>query len=197
MTTRPIKCAACAKKECHDQGVDCFDAKGDPREHLDDEDRKILRCASEIEAEFYCRMTRLEEVIEFCQRMEFERLGIAFCIGLASEAKILNKILARSFTVFSVCCKACGIDKRELGLDKIRDGQEETMCNPVGQALLLNSQDTQLNLLLGLCLGHDILFTKHSEAPVTTFAVKDRVLAHNPLGAIYSRYYRKTKFGIT
>ena len=32
-------------------------------------------------------------------------------------------------------------------------------------------------------MGHDILFTKHSKAPVTTLAVKDRVLTHNPLGA--------------
>ena len=31
--------------------------------------------------------------------------------------------------------------------------------------------------------------------PVTTLVVKDRLLAHNPLGAIYSRYWKK-KLGI-
>lgn len=31
--------------------------------------------------------------------------------------------------------------------------------------------------------------TKHSQAPVTTLVVKDRVLAHNPAGALYSAYY--------
>jgi uncharacterized metal-binding protein len=32
---------------------------------------------------------------------------------------------------------------------------------------------------------------------VTTFIVKDRVLAHNPAGAIYSGYYKKNRFGLS
>jgi uncharacterized metal-binding protein len=194
MKTRPMKCALCAKKECYDGQVDCFEGKAEPGACLDQEDRKTLLCASEIEAKYYFKMSRLEEIIEFCRKMEYDRLGIAFCIGLAEEAKTLHKILSRHFTVFSACCKACGLDKDALGLKKIRPGRSETMCNPVGQALLLGSEDTRLNIILGLCLGHDILFTKHSKAPVTTFAVKDRVLAHNPLGAIYSGYYKRIKF---
>ncbi len=69
------------------------------------------------------------------------------------------------------------------------------MCNPIGQAAILNAEETELNIIIGLCIGHDILFTEHSDAPVTTLAVKDRVLAHNPLGAVYSRYYLKNVFG--
>ena len=63
----------------------------------------------------------------------------------------------------------------------------EVICNPVGQAAILNRAGTELNLLVGLCLGHDMLFNKHSAAPVTTVIVKDRVLANNPAGALYSR----------
>jgi uncharacterized metal-binding protein len=55
--------------------------------------------------------------------------------------------------------------------------------------MILNTEKTDLNVILGLCIGHDTVFTKYSEAPVTTLAVKDRVLAHNPLGAIYSAYH--------
>ncbi|WP_442920361.1 DUF1847 domain-containing protein [Methanococcoides sp.] len=29
--------------------------------------------------------------------------------------------------------------------------------------------------MLGLCIGHDALFTQHSDAPVTTIALKDRI----------------------
>jgi uncharacterized metal-binding protein len=54
-----------------------------------------------------------------------------------------------------------------------------------------------MNLVVGLCVGHDMLFTKRSEAPVTTFVVKDRVLAHNPVGAIYSGYYLEHRFGLS
>lgn len=40
------------------------------------------------------------------------------------------------------------------------------------------------------------LFVKYSEAPITVFAVKDRVLAHNPLGVIYQAdsYYKDKLF---
>ena len=66
------------------------------------------------------------------------------------------------------------------------------MCNPAGQAALLNRVETELNILCGLCVGHDAIFAKESNAPVTTFIAKDRVLAHNPAGAVYSQYLRKT-----
>lgn len=46
--------------------------------------------------------------------------------------------------------------------------------------MVLNDLQTDLNIIVGLCIGHDILFTKYSEAPVTTFIVKDRVTGHNP-----------------
>jgi uncharacterized metal-binding protein len=35
-------------------------------------------------------------------------------------------------------------------------------------------------------VGDDTLFIKHSKAPVTVLAVKDRVLANNPLGVLYT-----------
>ena len=68
---------------------------------------------------------------------------------------------------------------------KLQPGQFEAMCNPIAQAELLNSQDTQFNICLGLCVGHDSLFYQYSKALVTTLVVKDRVLAHNPVGAIH------------
>ena len=53
------------------------------------------------------------------------------------------------------------------------------------QAKLLNDQKTEFNVIVGLCVGHDSLFTKYSDALVTTLVAKDRVLAHNPAGALY------------
>jgi len=93
--------------------------------------------------------------------------------------------------VISVCCKVCGIDKKSFDLPQISSENQEVMCNPAGQAQLLNDAETQLNVLCGLCVGHDAIFAKVSDAPVTTLIAKDRVLAHNPAGAIYSRYIRK------
>ena len=67
------------------------------------------------------------------------------------------------------------------------------MCNPIGQALFLNKEKTDLNILFGLCVGHDTLAIKHMEAPVTVLVVKDRVTGHNPIAAIYNAqsYFEK------
>jgi uncharacterized metal-binding protein len=62
-------------------------------------------------------------------------------------------------------------------------------CNPLGQAAVLNQFGSELNILVGINLGMDCIFTTASEAPVTTLFVKDRMLANNPIGAIYSDYY--------
>jgi uncharacterized metal-binding protein len=67
------------------------------------------------------------------------------------------------------------------------------MCNPILQAKTLNEEHTELNVVIGLCVGHDSLFYKYSEAPVTTLVVKDRVLGHNPVAALYQTkaYYSR------
>ena len=156
-----------------------------------------MKISASIEAQHYMKKTRLEELILYAKGMGYKRLGIAFCIGLEHEAKLIHEILTKEFEVHSVCCKVCGIDKNKLELERLHPEKEvEATCNPLGQATVLNGEKTELNIILGLCIGHDILFTKYSEAPVTTFAVKDRVLAHNPLGAVYSNYYRDKVFNL-
>ena len=67
------------------------------------------------------------------------------------------------------------------------------MCNPILQAKLLNEAKTDLNLVGGLCGGHDSLFYKYSEALTTTVVTKDRVLGHNPAAALYTAesYYKR------
>ena len=44
-------------------------------------------------------------------------------------------------------------------------------------------------VVVGLCIGADCLFDRASEAPVTHLFVKDRSLANNPIGALYSEHY--------
>ncbi len=186
-----MKCALCEDKECY-KGKDCTDIRDDVIGEYEGEELKTLRISTDIESEFYMKKTRLEELIIYAKRMDFKRLGIAFCIGLEREAKIIHDILSKRFEVYSVCCKVCGIDKSSFNLKRLHeDWDREAMCNPIGQARVLNENRTDLNIILGLCMGHDTLFTKHSKAPVTTLAVKDRVLGHNPLAAIYSDYYLK------
>ncbi|MFA5671642.1 MAG: DUF1847 domain-containing protein, partial [Synergistaceae bacterium] len=58
-------------------------------------------------------------------------------------------------------------------------------CNPIEQARMFEEKRTDLNLVIGLCVGHDALFIKHSHTYVVPLVVKDRVLGHNPLAAVY------------
>jgi uncharacterized metal-binding protein len=141
--------------------------------------------------------TRLQEIMEFAGRMGYSRLGLAFCVGLKKEAAIVEDLLKKQgFYVVSVCCKAGRTSKDLIDIedkDRIYQGTDESMCNPIFQAHLLNDKNTDFNLLLGLCVGHDSLFFKHADAHTTVLAVKDRVTGHNPLAAIYlsESYYRK------
>lgn len=143
--------------------------------------------------------TRIEEIAEFADKMNFRRLGLAFCVGLRREAKVVTDIYSnRGFAVVSVICKTGCSDKNLIDLSdsqKIVPNEPEAMCNPALQALVLNEAETDFNILLGLCVGHDSIFLKEAQAPCTVLAVKDRVLGHNPLAAVYNidSYYRSLK----
>lgn len=142
---------------------------------------------------------RIEEIFDFIARMNYTRIGMAFCIGLRKEAAMVEKLFAaRSLELVSVVCKVGKVPKEEIGLDdgeKIAPGSFETMCNPILQAEILNHEETEFNILLGLCVGHDSLFFQYAKAPCTVLAVKDRVTGHNPLAAVYTldSYYRALK----
>ena len=187
-----LRCASCETRVCRN-GDSCLNTT-EALEQLkaSEEALRLHRAASAIEARHYCEATRLAETIMFAQELGVKKIGVAFCVGLAAEAKIVDEVLAQHFEVHSVCCKVGGTFKTELDLERIRpDNQQEVMCHPFGQAQLLNEVGTELNVLLGLCVGHDALFSKQSHAPVTTLIAKDRVLAHNPAGAVYCAYVRR------
>jgi uncharacterized metal-binding protein len=159
--------------------------------------RTLAQAAARTEASGYMRRTRIEDTMDFARRLGAERLGIAHCVGFMQEARLACKIFeANGFEVYSICCKVGSVEKETLGLadaDKIVPGTFEPICNPVAQAALLAQAGTQLNVVMGLCVGHDTLFMMHSQAPYTVLAVKDRVLGHNPVAALYlsKSYYNR------
>jgi uncharacterized metal-binding protein len=126
-------------------------------------------------------------------------LGIAHCGGLMKEAGILTDILEKNrFEVVSVQCKAGCVPKEMIGIqsdEKILGPESwETMCNPIVQAMIVNRAQVDMAIMLGLCIGHDTLFIKYFDVPLTVLAVKDRVLGHNPLAAIYAdMYYQRLR----
>ncbi len=208
-----LECAKCPKKLCflgfHDKGPDFCPMKvsleviEEARKELQKpETSKMAKAVALTWKESKMSLTRIEETMIFARQMGYKKLGIAFCIGLSEEAELLTYIFENhGFEVVSACCVAGGFSSDDIGLpkeDRVMvvkgfKGDHQPQCNPVLQAMLLNRQKTDLNVLLGLCTGDDTIFIKYSEAPVTVLAVKDRVLGHNPLAAIYTskRFYTR------
>ena len=191
-------CADCVKQPCRDHNLqelplNCPTREGTEEENLrrySDEEREMAYCSARVEGDFYCEITRVEEIMEYALRMGYSHIGVAFCVGLDAEAKTFVKILrANHFTVDSVCCKNGSVPKSLLGITREQqahpENETEMMCNPAAQAELLTKAGCQLAVILGLCVGHDTLFIRHCGIPCTVLGVKDRVMAHNPVGALY------------
>lgn len=160
-------------------------------------DMEMEHHSTMVETEGNCNWTRVEEMVVFFRKMGYKRIGLAFCMGLHDEAGTLTQIFEKSgFKVISIGCKNGATLKTWVGVpvpEKETYVKNDIMCNPIGQALYLNDQNVDITVLFGLCVGHDTLFLKHIKTLVTIFAVKDRVLCHNPVGVLYqtNAYYRK------
>ena len=223
MTDRSgLNCARCAKGDCHppikagetppkDKLPAFCPMKQMPEvikkataEYANPEVKEFARQASRLEFEGYERTPdglkprnpRILELIQFARKCGYKKLGLAFCVGLQSEARTLTQILENhGFEVVSVCCKVGAVAKESIGIkpaEKIGGaGEWESMCNPIAQAEILNSEKVDLAVMLGLCIGHDTLFISYCQRPITVIAVKDRVTGHNPLAPLYtsSTYY--------
>lgn len=124
--------------------------------------------------------TRVDEIMEYAKTRGMTKLGIATCYALMSESRSLSEILEyNGFTVVSVSCLCGEVDPREMGMPG------SIFCNPILQAEVLNHEKTDLNIMVGLCVGHDILFLRHCKGETTPLVVKDRSLGHNPVAALY------------
>jgi uncharacterized metal-binding protein len=174
--------------------------------YKDPEERNLFRNATVNEQRAYMNIRgrviavrpRVLEIIKFSRMMGWNKLGVAFCTGLGEEGgRVVEIFESAGFEVYSVCCKCGNVDKTEWGIvgeDKImalrgKPDAFEAGCNPITQAAILASEKVDLNIIVGLCIGHDIHFTKYAEGPVTTLIVKDRVTGHNPFASLYSGYH--------
>lgn len=204
-------CAHCAVKACYNNTKDKMppdcpmrhmeDYEGIPELYNEGENHRIFLHSAGIEHDGYCQWNRVYETIEFIKRMEYQHIGIAFCVGLQREAAIFDKLLrAHGIKTSSLICKNGGFDKNEFGVPdegKLKGCGYEAACNPIAQARLLEKAGTDFNVVIGLCVGHDTLFFANTNTPFTVLLVKDRVTGHNPAAALYgSEGYFRNKFGL-
>ncbi len=170
------------------------------KKYQDPEDERLLKAAAKVERETLQPVNgvltpirpRISEIMAFADELGIKKIGVSFCIAARDEAERLCKVLeTRGFEVHSVICRNFALTKAELGIPKehVLRSETETSCNPILQAELLNDAGTELNIVVGLCIGHDILFSKHSKGYVTTLMVKDRMTGNNPTDPLYSPFF--------
>ena len=184
--TEAIDCLACKDYHCI-EGKPCSLSSQLNFEPESRETLHMLNSAMDISLENERVLCRISEMIYFAIEMNYKKIGIAYCMDLAEPAEIVSKIMHRFFDVFPVCCKIGGKRLADTSLTE----NDKVACNPLGQAEILNMNETDLNIIIGLCIGTDCIFTEQSSAPVSTLFVKDKSLANNPIGAVYSDYYLK------
>ena len=197
-----ITCNNCAKKECakgFPEGIPSWCATthfhqiidSTKKIYLDPDNADIYRAANKVVNIGYGKWPRIQEAIEFARELKLTKIGLASCLSLISELELVAKLF--SGAGFEVVCSACKIGGILPENSETNDNKDvrHFSCNPIAQAEICNQEGTQLNFILGLCLGHDILFTRYSKAPVSVLIVKDRVTGHNPAAVLYAEHPRK------
>ena len=123
---------------------------------------------------------RIELIRDLALGLNYKTIGLANCVMFTRETKAIQKFLSKDFTVYSVNCKHGRLREDEL----LQNNNERIICNPAGQAEFLTSKKCDLNISLGLCVGHDMVFNEQSQAPVTTVFTKDFTNNNNPAIAV-------------
>jgi len=188
-----MRCHECEYGRRCGEGLNCGGfSQGEMAARYTPELRPLFDAAAQVEAEGYCRLTRIEEFALLAQKLGVRKIGLAFCIGAAEEAAVIAGFLERrGFEVASACCKLGAMSKGELGHPPIHGDADESSCNPLGQAAQLALDGAELIGSVCLCVGHDALLGLGSTVPVVTLIAKDRVTGHNPAAVVYNRYLRR------
>lgn len=150
-----------------------FEKAGETYRKEGEDARTLWKAFSRLVGTGGASRSRVEHIIEFSTSAGFKTIGIAGCVRYITEMQFLRKLFAKyGFESHVAVCKMDG-----LGFDDIRIEKESDwiICNPLAQAELLNGLQCDLNVTLGLCMGHDLIFGKYSEAYVTNLVVKEKI----------------------
>jgi uncharacterized metal-binding protein len=179
-----MNCTTCDDKVCRKQQTSCnresFDKTEVIDEYQDVSNSEIVKAAAElVDSGRAGTLSRIQEIIEFAKLMNYQKLGLAYCYGMEQQAKAIESLLTDEwFDVSAVSCSVGGLKQSEVNAASCI---HKVSCNPIGQAEQLNSEEVDLTLVVGICMGHDIILNRNLKMDFTTLVVKDRKHNHAPL----------------
>lgn len=181
-----MNCTRCNSKSCRG-GIACgnekFDIENITEQFHDISNQKIVQAAAHLVDNGRAgTLSRLEEIIEFVGLMNYQRVGLAYCYGMESDAILVRDLFKKAgINLQTISCSV-----GSLMQDAVNEKSciHKVSCNPIGQAHQLNAENVDFVIIMGICLGHDILLQKNLQADFTTLIVKDRTNKHNPMESI-------------
>lgn len=182
-----MNCTTCDNKVCRKQQTSCdredFNRTEVIAEYQEVSNSEIVKAAAElVDSGRAGTLSRMEEIIEFAQTMQYKKLGLAYCYGMEQYANAIETLLVdNGFEVSAVSCSVGGLKQSEVNTESCI---HKVSCNPLGQAEQLNAENVDLTLVVGICMGHDILLNRTLNMDFTTLVVKDRKFNHAPLQGI-------------
>lgn len=182
-----MNCTTCSDKVCRKSQTSCeqeiFEKSEIIANYQSPKNSEIVRTAAElVDGGRAGTLSRMEEIIEYAKLMKYQKIGIAYCYGMEQYAKAIETLLTDEwFDVSAVSCSVGGLKQSEVNDSSCI---HKVSCNPLGQAEQLNAEEIDLTLVVGICLGHDILLNRSLKMDFTTLVVKDRKYNHAPLQGI-------------
>lgn len=178
-----MNCTACADKGCR-SGRACGAESTDETEMLaryrEDENQAVVQAAARLVDDGLAgSLSRLEELSRFIKDRGYRKVGMAYCYGMEKEAlRTVQYFAQNGIRVSAVSCTVGSLPQNAVNTKSAICG---VSCNPLGQAAQLEAEGTDLAVQFGLCLGHDILFTRAFPGDQTVLVVKDRIFGQRQL----------------
>lgn len=179
-----MNCTTCQDKICRKEQTSCerevFNKDEVLARYQENTTGAVVKSAAEL-VDFgrAGTLSRVEEIMEYAGSMKYRKIGLAYCYGMEQHIKVLeNMLVENGFSVAAISCSVGGLKQSEVNSSSCI---HKVSCNPLGQAEQLNAENVDLTLVVGICVGHDILLNKNLKMDFTTLVVKDRKFNHAPL----------------
>ena len=140
--------------------------------------RKLWQAFGRLIGTGGAQKSRVEHIVDFSRSLGVKRLGIGSCLRYIKDARFLQRLFQEEgFQCTIIFCKVGGWQTKDIDVNKKTNW---IICNPIGQALILNKLGCEVEITLGLCMGHEMIFNKYAEGYVTNLYVKEKISHERP-----------------
>ena len=175
-------CLTCRTKNCYHRKLgaktsNCLEIDYAKEIRLEPSEAELMNKANSATQKAFERRTKGDFALNWLKTFlkDFfgsqETIGVASCLGSIETARtVIEAIESEGMKAALVTCKLGGLTVNNVDKDGVPC--EHPGCNPVAQAKILNGLNVPVVVLVGLCIGHDMIFIKHCKSYVIPFITK-------------------------